>query len=170
MSVTAKLQTSMGEITLSLDSAKAPKSVENFVKYAQKGHYNGTVFHRVIDGFMIQGGGMNAELEPKPTDKPLENEADNGLKNVIGSVAMARTNEPHSAACQFFINVADNTFLNHKAKSPDGWGYAVFGQVSNGLEVVQKIAKVATGNKGHYSDVPVNPIVIESVEIEEMTQ
>jgi peptidyl-prolyl cis-trans isomerase B (cyclophilin B) len=157
------LKSTLGEIHIALDEEKAPKTVANFLSYVAKNHYNGTVFHRVIDNFMIQGGGMNENLEPKPTDSPIENEADNGLLNTLGTIAMARTQDPHSASCQFFINVADNSFLNHTAKTPDGWGYAVFGKVTAGLDVVQKIAKVETGMQGPYQDVPKEPIFIESL-------
>lgn len=157
------LKTTLGEIHITLDSERAPKTVANFLNYVQKRHYDGTIFHRVIDGFMIQGGGMNDAMQPKETEAPIENEADNGLKNTTGTIAMARTQDPHSASCQFFINVADNGFLNHTAKTPDGWGYTVFGKVTAGLDVVQKIAKVETGSHGHYQDVPTNPIYIESV-------
>lgn len=157
------IKTTLGEIHLDLDNEKAPKTVENFLKYANSQHYDGTVFHRVIDNFMIQGGGMNENLAPRPTQEPIENEADNGLLNTVGTIAMARTQDPHSASCQFFINVADNAFLNHSAKTPDGWGYAVFGKVTAGLDVVQKIAKVETGSQGPYQDVPTSPIFIESV-------
>jgi peptidyl-prolyl cis-trans isomerase B (cyclophilin B) len=157
------LKTTLGEIHIALDEAKAPKTVANFLKYLNKKHYDGTIFHRVIDNFMIQGGGMNEKLEPRRTDDPIENEADNGLTNEVGTIAMARTQDPHSASCQFFINVADNAFLNHTAKTPDGWGYTVFGKVTAGLDVVQRIAKTETGNQGHYQDVPTSPIYIDSV-------
>lgn len=157
------LKTTLGEVHVELDSEKAPKSVANFLNYVKKKHYDGTVFHRVIDGFMIQGGGMDENMTPRETDDPIENEADNGLLNTVGTLAMARTQDPHSASCQFFINVSDNAFLNHTAKTPDGWGYAVFGKVTAGLDVVQKIAKVETGSHGHYQDVPTSPIFLESV-------
>ncbi len=157
------LHTSMGDITLELDAEKAPKTVENFLRYAREGFYDGTVFHRVIDGFMIQGGGMTANLEQKSTHAPVENEANNGLKNATGTIAMARTNDPHSATAQFFINVADNGFLDHKAPTAQGWGYAVFGHVTGGMEVIDQIRVVATGNKGYHQDVPVETITIERV-------
>jgi len=151
------VRTSAGTIRLELDPAKAPKSVENFLQYVRDGHYNGTVFHRVIDGFMIQGGGMTANLQQKPARKPIANEAKNGLKNDLGTIAMARTSEPHSASAQFFINVKNNDFLNYPGQ--DGWGYAVFGKVVSGLDVVMKIAKTPTGP----NDVPRQAIVIESM-------
>ena len=156
-----KLTTSMGPIVIDLDKEKAPISTENFLKYLDAGHYNGTVFHRVIDGFMIQGGGFEPGMKQKPTDAPIDNEANNGLKNEHGSVAMARTNDPHSATAQFFINVGDNEFLNHSSPSPQGWGYAVFGKVVEGLDIVDKIRKVKTGSKGFHQDVPVDDVVIE---------
>ena len=156
-----KLTTSAGDIVLELQAAKAPKSVENFLAYVKKGHYNGTIFHRVIPGFMIQGGGFDKAMAQKPTEKPIENEATNGLKNDKYTVAMARTPHPHSASAQFFINVADNGFLNHTAPSAQGWGYAVFGKVVAGTEVVDKIAAVKTGQKGFHGDVPKEDVVIE---------
>ena len=152
---------SYGIITLDLDADKAPKSVANFLSYVNKGHYNNTVFHRVIPGFMVQGGGFEVGMKQKPTDGEIENEANNGLKNDNYSVAMARTNAPHSASSQFFINVADNGFLNHSAPSPSGWGYAVFGKVVEGKDVVDKIKAVKTGSKGGHSDVPLTDVVIE---------
>ncbi len=151
----------LGVIKLELDAAKAPKTVENFLAYVAKGHYNGTVFHRVIPGFMIQGGGFEAGMNQKATDKPINNEANNGLKNDKYTIAMARTNDPHSATAQFFINVADNGFLNHTAPSAQGWGYAVFGKVVAGHDVVDKIAAVKTGQKGFHGDVPKEDVVIE---------
>ena len=151
----------LGVITLELDAAKAPKSVENFLAYVNKGHYDRTIFHRVIPGFMIQGGGFEPGMNQKPTDKPIENEANNGLKNDKYTIAMARTNDPHSASSQFFINVADNGFLNHTAPSAQGWGYAVFGKVVAGTDVVDKIAAVKTGQKGYHGDVPKEDVVIE---------
>lgn len=157
------IKTTLGEIHAELDDEKAPKSVANFLSYVKKKHYDGTIFHRVIDGFMIQGGGMDENMTPRETDSPIENEADNGLLNTVGTLAMARTQDPHSASCQFFINVSDNAFLNHSAKTPDGWGYAVFGKVTAGLDVVQKIAKVDTGSHGPYQDVPQSPIFLETV-------
>ena len=151
----------LGVITLELDAAKAPKSVENFVSYVKKGHYDNTVFHRVIPGFMVQGGGFEPGMKQKPTDAEIQNEANNGLKNDNYTVAMARTSAPHSATAQFFINVADNGFLNHTAPSAQGWGYAVFGKVIAGTEVVDKIKGVKTGRKGFHDDVPLEDVVIE---------
>jgi peptidyl-prolyl cis-trans isomerase B (cyclophilin B) len=162
---TIKITTNMGDIVAELDNEKAPQTVNNFIHYINKGHYNGCVFHRVIDGFMIQGGGFNGDFEELPTDTPIENEADNGLTNDLGTFAMARTSDPHSASSQFFINLSDNDFLNHRAKSNDGWGYAVFGKVTEGLSVVKQIGKVATGSRGFHQDVPNQNIVIESVEL-----
>ncbi|WP_321841624.1 peptidylprolyl isomerase [Paraburkholderia bannensis] len=162
-----ELHTNHGVIKLELDAAKAPKSVANFLEYVKSGHYDGTVFHRVIDGFMIQGGGFEAGMKQKPTQAPIENEANNGLKNVRGSIAMARTNDPHSASAQFFINVADNDFLNHSSPTPQGWGYAVFGKVVDGLDVVEKIKSVKTGSKGFHQDVPVDDVVIEKAVVVE---
>ncbi len=159
------LQTSMGLITLELDSAKAPKTVENFVAYAKSGHYDGTIFHRVMDNFMIQGGGFTIKMVQKPTREAIRNEADNGLKNMKYTIAMARTNDPHSATAQFFINVADNDFLNFSAPSGSGWGYAVFGKVVAGTDVVDKIKKVKTGNNGFHQNVPLEPIAITKAEI-----
>lgn len=150
-----------GVITLELDDQKAPKTVANFVSYVKKGHYDGTIFHRVIDGFMIQGGGFAPGMNQKPTDAPVENEANNGLRNDRYTVAMARTSAPHSASAQFFINVADNDFLNHKSPTPQGWGYAVFGKVVSGQDVVDAIKGVATGNRGGHGDVPKEDVVIE---------
>ncbi|WP_454903239.1 peptidylprolyl isomerase [Variovorax gossypii] len=150
-----------GVITLELDAAKAPKSVENFVSYVKKGHYDNTVFHRVIPGFMVQGGGFEPGMKQKPTGAEIENEANNGLKNDNYTVAMARTSAPHSATAQFFINVSDNGFLNHTAPSAQGWGYAVFGKVVSGTEVVDKIKAVKTGRKGFHDDVPLEDVVIE---------
>jgi peptidyl-prolyl cis-trans isomerase B (cyclophilin B) len=150
-----------GVITLELDQDKAPKSVANFLSYVKKGHYNNTIFHRVIPGFMIQGGGMEPGMGQKPTDAQIENEANNGLKNEKYTVAMARTNAPHSATSQFFINATNNNFLNHTAPSAQGWGYAVFGKVISGTEVVDKIEAVKTGSKGGHGDVPLTDVVIE---------
>ena len=150
-----------GVITLELDAAKAPKSVANFMSYVGKGHYDGTVFHRVIPGFMVQGGGFAAGMTQKPTDGEIENEATNGLKNDMYTVAMARTNAPHSASSQFFINVGDNKFLNHTGQNASGWGYAVFGKVVSGTDVVDKIKAVKTGRKGFHDDVPVEDVIIE---------
>ena len=159
------LHTSMGDISIELDFDNAPKSAANFLQYARDGFYTGTIFHRVIDGFMVQGGGMDADMNQKATREPIENEADNGLKNVIGSLAMARTNDPHSATAQFFINVADNGFLNHSGKNPQGWGYAVFGQVTDGMDVVNAIKGVATGSSGFHQDVPRDTISIDNVTV-----
>ncbi|MDR5750373.1 MULTISPECIES: peptidylprolyl isomerase [unclassified Caballeronia] len=156
-----ELHTNHGIIKIELDSEKAPKSVENFLNYVKKGHYDNTVFHRVIDGFMVQGGGFEPGMKQKGTDAPIQNEANNGLKNDKGTLAMARTNDPHSATAQFFINVNDNDFLNHSSPTPQGWGYAVFGRVVDGLDVVEKIRKVKTGSKGFHQDVPVDDVVIE---------
>ena len=153
--------TDYGVITLELDAAKAPKSVENFLAYVNKGHYNNTIFHRVIPGFMVQGGGFEPGMTQKGTDAPIENEANNGLKNANYTVAMARTSDPHSATAQFFINVADNGFLNHTAPSAQGWGYAVFGKVVSGTDVVDKIKAVKTGRKGFHDDVPKEDVIIE---------
>jgi peptidyl-prolyl cis-trans isomerase B (cyclophilin B) len=150
-----------GVITLELDSAKAPKSAENFVNYVKNGHYDNTVFHRVIPGFMVQGGGFEPGMKQKPTGAEIENEANNGLKNDNYTVAMARTSAPHSATAQFFINIADNGFLNHTAPSAQGWGYAVFGKVTGGTDVVDKIKAVKTGRKGFHDDVPLEDVVIE---------
>ena len=155
------LKTSLGTIRLELYPAKAPKTVENFLQYVKDGHYNGTIFHRVIDGFMIQGGGMDKSMREKKTRASIVNEAKNGLKNDLGTVAMARTSEPHSASAQFFINTKNNDFLN-AANAQDGWGYAVFGKVVSGMDVVMKIQQVPTGNVGPYGDVPKEPVVIES--------
>ncbi|MGI4985557.1 MAG: peptidylprolyl isomerase [Janthinobacterium lividum] len=162
-----ELHTNHGIIKIELNAEKAPKSVANFLAYAKKGHYDNTVFHRVIDGFMIQGGGFEPSMTQKPTDAPVDNEANNGLKNVKGSVAMARTNDPHSATAQFFINVADNEFLNFTSPTPQGWGYTVFGQVTEGLDVIEKIRKVKTGNKGFHQDVPVDDVIIEKAVVTE---
>ena len=149
-----------GNIVLELDAERAPKTVANFLNYVQKEHYNGCIFHRIIDGFMVQGGGFDAQMQQKSTDDPIENEAANGLKNDKYTVAMARTNDPHSASAQFFINVADNGFLNHTAPTAQGFGYAVFGKVVEGKDVIDSMAKVATTTKGFHSDVPVEPVVI----------
>jgi peptidyl-prolyl cis-trans isomerase B (cyclophilin B) len=165
---TVQLKTSLGNITLSLNEDLAPKSVANFLAYAKSGHYNGTIFHRVIKNFMIQGGGMTTGMKQKPTLEPIDNEADNGLSNKRGSVAMARTNQPHSATSQFFINVVDNDFLNFSAPTPQGWGYAVFGEVTEGMDVVDEIRKVRTTNSGFHQDVPAEDVtIIEAVIIEE---
>ncbi len=159
-----KLTTSMGPIVIQLDKEKAPVSVDNFVKYVEAGTYNGTIFHRVIDGFMVQGGGFTKDMQQKPTQAPIKNEANNGLKNDNYTVAMARTGVRDSATSQFFINVKDNAFLNYSGESPQGWGYAVFGKVVEGQDVVDKIKKVPTGNKGMYQNVPNEPVVIEKAE------
>ena len=160
---TVEMQTSMGTIVVELDSEKAPKTVQNFLQYARDGYYTDTIFHRVIDGFMIQGGGFTRGMEQKPTSKSVENEGKNGLKNVRGTIAMARTSDPHSATSQFFINHKDNAMLDYPSR--DGWGYAVFGKVVQGMDVVDKIAKVPTGNRAMYQNVPVEPVVILSVKI-----
>ena len=157
------LTTNHGAITLELDVEKAPKSVENFVTYVKSGHYDGTIFHRVIDGFMIQGGGFDPDMKQQSTNDPIDNEAENGLKNDRYTVAMARTSDPHSATAQFFINVGDNEFLNYPGS--DGWGYAVFGKVSDGEDVVDAIRAVKTGRKSMFSDVPVETVVIEKAEV-----
>ncbi|MDX9943785.1 MAG: peptidylprolyl isomerase [Azonexus sp.] len=160
-----KLTTNFGVITLELDAEKAPKTVENFIAYVEAGHYDNTIFHRVIKNFMIQGGGMDAGMNQKATRAPVENEAANGLKNKRGTIAMARTNDPHSATAQFFINVVDNDFLDFRAPSGQGWGYCVFGQVTEGMDVVDKIRAVRTGNKGFHQDVPVEDVIIEKAEV-----
>ncbi|MDR3213432.1 MAG: peptidyl-prolyl cis-trans isomerase [Azoarcus sp.] len=163
--MTVKLHTNHGTITLELDAAKAPTTVENFLGYVTAGHYDNTVFHRVIDGFMIQGGGFEPGMKQKPTGEPIRNEADNGLCNTRGTIAMARTNDPHSATAQFFINVADNDFLDFRAPDSQGWGYCVFGRVIDGLDVVDNIRKVDTGNKGLHQDVPREDVIIEHAEV-----
>jgi peptidyl-prolyl cis-trans isomerase B (cyclophilin B) len=155
-----KLQTSMGDIVLELNQEKAPATVANFLQYVKDGYYDGTIFHRVINGFMIQGGGMDAQMNQKPTRGPIKNEADNGLTNAPYTIAMARTAVPDSATAQFFINVVDNKNLNHTGKNPAGWGYAVFGKVVQGQDVVDKIKAVATTSKGFHQDVPVEPVTI----------
>jgi cyclophilin family peptidyl-prolyl cis-trans isomerase len=163
-----QLNTSVGPITLELADDKAPRTVDNFLTYAREGFYNGTIFHRVIDGFMIQGGGFTASFQQKPTRAPVPNEADNSLKNLRGTIAMARTSDPNSATAQFFINVKDNVALDYKSSTPQGWGYAVFGKVIDGMEVVDKIRQVPTGAGGpgnRFSDVPTIPVVLESVTI-----
>jgi len=160
---TVEMQTSMGAIVIELDAEKAPLTVKNFLQYANDGFYNGTIFHRVIDGFMIQGGGFTKDMGEKPTGAQIPNEAKNGLKNQRGTIAMARRAEPHSATAQFFINHKDNDALDYPSR--DGWGYAVFGKVTQGLDVVDKIAKVRTGNRGMFQDVPVEPVVIQSVKV-----
>jgi peptidyl-prolyl cis-trans isomerase B (cyclophilin B) len=162
-----ELHTNHGVIKIELNAEKAPKTVENFLTYVKQGHYDGTVFHRVIDGFMIQGGGFTPGMEQKPTNAAVDNEADNGLKNEKGTLAMARTNDPHSATAQFFINVKDNDFLNFSSPTPQGWGYCVFGKVVDGLDVLDVIRKVKTGSKGFHQDVPVEDVVIEKAVIVE---
>lgn len=161
------IRTTFGDIKLELDAEKAPATVANFLDYARSGFYDGTVFHRVINNFMIQGGGFDTDMQQKSVGAPIENEADNGLKNDFGTVAMARTTDPHSATAQFFINVKDNDFLNHSGKNMQGWGYAVFGRMVEGEEVLEKIRAVPTGSRGGHQDVPVDPVIIETVEIVE---
>ncbi|MFF4381735.1 peptidylprolyl isomerase [Kitasatospora sp. NPDC001547] len=162
-----KLSTNHGDIVLRLDAHKAPATVENFLQYVRDGFYDGTLFHRVINNFMIQGGGMEPGMRQKKTRAPIQNEADNGLKNTEYTVAMARTGDPHSATAQFFVNVADNDFLNHSGKNPQGWGYAVFGEVVEGQDVVDAIKAVPTGSKSGHQDVPKDDVVIEKAEIVE---
>ena len=159
------LHTNHGVITLELDADKAPVTVENFLAYVSAGHYDNTIFHRVIDGFMIQGGGFTPDMKQKATNKEIQNEANNGLKNLRGTIAMARTQAPHSASAQFFINVADNDFLNHRSPDLQGWGYCVFGKVSAGMDVVDAIRQVKTGSSGFHQDVPREPVIIERAEI-----
>jgi peptidyl-prolyl cis-trans isomerase B (cyclophilin B) len=163
MSKFVEMTTSAGTLRIELDDAKAPASVENFLAYVRSGHYDGTVFHRVIKGFMVQGGGFAVGMNQKPTREAIQNEANNGLKNNKYTLAMARTNAPHSATAQFFINTADNEFLNFKSESPQGWGYAVFGKVVSGTEIVDQIERVPTGRKGFHDDVPNADVVIEKV-------
>lgn len=160
------LHTNYGDVKIELDTEKAPKTAANFKQYVQDGHYNGTIFHRVIDGFMIQGGGFDEDMKEKQTRDSIDNEADNGLTNDTGTLAMARTPDPHSASAQFFINIKDNDFLNHKSKDSQGWGYCVFGKVVDGMDTVNKIKKVKTGNKGGHQDVPVESVIIESATVE----
>ena len=160
-----RLQTTYGDITLELDAEKAPNTVENFVTYVRDGHYDGTIFHRVIDGFMIQGGGFEPGMSQRPTRDPVENEANNGLRNETGTIAMARTSDPHSASAQFFINANDNDFLDFKAPTRDGWGYCVFGRVVEGQDVVTKIEETATATRGMHQNVPVEDIVIQSAAV-----
>jgi peptidyl-prolyl cis-trans isomerase B (cyclophilin B) len=155
------LKTNFGDITLELFEDKAPKTVENFLAYVKEGFYDDTIFHRVIDGFMIQGGGFTADMDQKDTKDTIENEANNGVANEIGTIAMARTNDPHSATAQFFINVGNNSFLNHTSKSVNGWGYCAFGKVTDGMDVVEKIKSVKTGSSGYHQDVPAEPVIIE---------
>ncbi len=159
------LKTNFGDITIELNHEKAPKTAANFEQYVKEGFYDGVIFHRVIDGFMIQGGGLEPGMKQKATRDPIENEADNGLTNDVGTLAMARTMDPHSASAQFFINVADNSFLNHSSKSTQGWGYAVFGKVVAGMDVVNRIKAVKTGNRMGHQDVPVEDVIIEKAEI-----
>ena len=159
--------TNHGPISIELNSEKAPKSAENFLQYAKKGFYNGTIFHRVIDGFMIQGGGFEPGMSQKANHDPIDNEADNGLSNLTGTLAMARTAEPHSATSQFFINVSDNFFLDHRGKTAQGWGYAVFGKVVDGMDVVNKIKSCQTTSSAGHQDVPIDDIIIESTDVTE---
>ena len=159
-----RLETSHGAIVLALDAAKAPATVENFLAYVDAGHYDGTLFHRVIPGFMIQGGGFDRDFQQKEVREPIQNEAGNGLRNLRGTIAMARTNDPHSATAQFFINSVDNAFLDHTGENPQGWGYAVFGRVTEGLEVVDAISQVKTGTKNGHQDVPAEPVVLLKAE------
>lgn len=162
-----KLHTNYGVITLELFADKAPETVENFKQYVRDGHYDNVIFHRVISNFMIQGGGFGPGMQEKTTRAPIKNEANNGISNEIGTVAMARTNDPHSASAQFFINVADNTFLNHTAPNAQGWGYAVFGKVSDGMDVVEKIKAVRTTSRNGHQDVPADDVIIERAELVE---
>lgn len=161
------LNTNYGSITFELDFEKAPKSAANFLQYAKDGFYDGTIFHRVINDFMIQGGGFDSGMEQKPNGDTVENEADNGLSNVIGTIAMARTSAPHSATSQFFINVGDNHFLNHRDKTNQGWGYAVFGKVTDGMDVVNKIKQCETSSAAGHQDVPVTEVMIESMQVDD---
>ena len=158
-----KISTTFGEMTLELDADKAPKTVANFLEYVREGFYDGTIFHRVINNFMVQGGGFDTNMQQKATKAPIKNEADNGLKNEFGTIAMARTMDPHSATAQFFINVSNNEFLNHSGKNMQGWGYTVFGKVVEGTEVLEKIKAVATTSKNGHQDVPVDEVIIESI-------
>lgn len=160
------LHTNFGVIKIELNAEKAPKTVENFLSYVNDGFYDNTIFHRVINNFMIQCGGMSPGMEDKESGEPIENEADNGLGNKLGTVAMARTNDPHSASAQFFINVANNDFLNFKSKSESGWGYCVFGEVVEGMDVVEKIKVVETGNHGYHQDVPLEEVILEKAVVE----
>ncbi|AMK75845.1 MULTISPECIES: peptidylprolyl isomerase [Methylomonas] len=160
-----KLTTSLGDVVIQLEDEKAPVSAANFLAYVKQGFYSGTIFHRVIPGFMAQGGGFDSSFKQKETNEPIKNEADNGLKNKRGTLAMARTNDPHSATAQFFINYKDNSFLDHTSPSPSGWGYAVFGEVVEGMDVVDAMAKQATGNRGPHQDVPKTDIVIDKAEV-----
>ena len=162
-----KITTTKGEILLQLDQDKAPGTVENFMKYVTSGHYEKTIFHRVIEDFMIQGGGLDASMKTLPTGAPIQNEANNGLRNDLGTIAMARTSDPHSASSQFFINTNDNAFLNFRAETEEGWGYCVFGKVIDGMDVVEAIEEVETSRSGMHQDVPVEPIHITSAEVVE---
>jgi peptidyl-prolyl cis-trans isomerase B (cyclophilin B) len=162
---TAIIETNLGNIEIELDHVNTPITCNNFITYAEQGHYDDTIFHRVIDGFMIQGGGLTADLSQKETNEPIENEADKGLTNKTGTIAMARTSDPHSATSQFFINVQDNDFLNYKSKTTSGWGYCVFGNVINGMDVVNKIKAVKTTTQSYYQDVPAETIVIKTIKI-----
>ena len=161
------IATTVGHMTLELDADNAPKTVDNFLAYASSGFYDGTIFHRVINNFMIQGGGFTTDMEQKPTQAPVDNEANNGLKNERGTIAMARTQDPHSATAQFFINVQDNDFLNHTGENMQGWGYTVFGKITQGEDVLDKIRCVQTGSQGGHQDVPTEPIIIESISVTE---
>ncbi len=161
------IYTTFGPITVDLDAEKAPKTVANFLEYVKDGFYDGTIFHRVIDNFMIQGGGFDINMSQKATREPVDNEAENGLKNDFGTIAMARTMDPHSATAQFFINVKDNDFLNHSGKNMQGWGYTVFGKVVSGEEVLNKIRAVATTSRNGHQDVPTDPVIIEKIEVVE---
>jgi len=158
-----KISTSFGDIIAELDAEKAPETVENFISYVESGHYNGTIFHRVIEDFMIQAGGLDAGMKVLPTREPVRNEADNGLKNVQGSIAMARTPDPHSARAQFFINTTDNAFLDHRNTTDDGWGYCVFGRVVEGMDIVEQIEEVPTTSRNGYQDVPDDPVTLEAI-------
>ena len=160
-----RLHTTLGDIDIELDEAKAPETAKNFISYVKSGHYSDTLFHRVIDGFMVQGGGFAPGMKQKPTEATIQNEASNGLKNKRYTVAMARTSDPHSASAQFFINVQDNDFLDHKSQTPDGWGYCVFGKVVGGQDVVDKITAVKTGKRGFHGDVPLEDVMITSAEV-----
>ena len=168
--VTVRMQTNKGAIVVQLDAEKAPETTANFVEYAKSGFYDGTIFHRVIPSFMIQGGGFESGMKQKATRAPIKNEADNGLKNDLGTIAMARTSDPNSATAQFFINSKNNDFLNHTAPTAQGWGYCVFGKVVEGIEVVQEIEKVATGARGGHQDVPKEDVIIEKVTVEEAVE
>ena len=158
-----KMETNHGDITIELFGDKAPETCKNFLEYVATGHYDGTIFHRVIKGFMIQGGGFTESMQQKPTNSPVKNEADNKISNELGTIAMARTSDPHSATAQFFINVKDNDFLNFKSPTGNGWGYCVFGKVTDGLDIVRKIEQVKTGSHGHHQDVPVEPVIIKTI-------